>query len=161
MSRTVTDEPRRDTFRIAKHIRNVPGARARVGKALADWGISGGVADDVILSASELVSNAIKHCRVTFAQVEVSVSIQEEDVVLEVSDPDGDRLPRLRVADIDAEGGRGLYVVEQLAHTWGYRNRGCGKCVWARFIAAGEPDAPIDAIAQVFPGVKGGSGADA
>ena len=99
----------------------------------------------MILSASELASNAIKHCRVTFARIEISVSVQGQDVVLEVSDPDGDRLPRLRVADVDAEGGRGLYVVEQLAHTWGYRNRGCGKCVWARFIAVEEPDAPVDA----------------
>ncbi|MGR3931588.1 ATP-binding protein [Streptomyces sp. BRA346] len=149
MPEAITDEPRRDTFRIAKHIRNVPGSRARVGKALADWGISGNVADDVILSASELVSNAIKHCRVTYAQIEISVSIQDQDVVLEVSDPDGDTLPRLRVVDSDAEGGRGLYVVEQLAHTWGYRNRGCGKCVWARFIAADESGAPVDASAQV------------
>ncbi|MFF7650595.1 ATP-binding protein [Streptomyces sp. NPDC007983] len=149
MPETATDESRRDTFRIAKRIRNVPGARARVSKSLADWGVSGTVADDVILSVGELVSNAIRHCRVTFAHVEVSVSLQGEDVVLEVSDPDGDRLPRLRVADADEEGGRGLYMVEQLAHTWGYRNRGCGKCVWARFVAVEEPE------------VKGGTGTDA
>lgn len=133
MPKAVTDESRRDTFRIAKRIRHVPGARERVGKSLADWGVSGGLADDVILSAGELVSNAIKYCRVTFAQIEISVSVQGSEVVLEVTDPDGDSLPRLRIADIDAEGGRGLYVIEQLANSWGHTPRSCGKCVWARF----------------------------
>ena len=38
MPEVITDESRRDTFRIAKHIRNVPGVRARVSKSLADWG---------------------------------------------------------------------------------------------------------------------------
>ncbi|GHJ30708.1 ATP-binding protein [Streptomyces hygroscopicus] len=139
MPNAVTDGSRRDTFRIAKHIRNVPGARARVGKSLADWGVSGGLADDVILAAGELVSNAIKHCGVTFAQIEISVSVQGQEIVLEVTDPDGDRIPRLRIADIDAEGGRGLFVIEQLANAWGHTPRRCGKCVWARFGIAGKP----------------------
>jgi anti-sigma regulatory factor (Ser/Thr protein kinase) len=84
---------RRDTFRVSKHKRSVPGVRTRIGKTLADWGISGTLADDVTLSVDELVSNAIRHCRVTFALIEITVSVEGGALLLEVSDPDRDKTP--------------------------------------------------------------------
>ncbi|MGW2331179.1 ATP-binding protein [Streptomyces sp. NPDC001700] len=130
-----------DTFKVSKRRRNVPGVRARVQKALADWGIDAALADDVTLSADELVSNAIKHCRVSYAVIEISVSTQDAWLLLEVSDPDGDRVPELRIADSEAETGRGLFMVSKLADEWGHESRGAtAKCVWARFaIARGAP----------------------
>jgi len=47
----------------------------------------------------------------------------------EVFDPDL-RLPRIRTAGVNDEGGRGLYLVEQLATRWGSRPTSDGKAVW-------------------------------
>jgi serine phosphatase RsbU (regulator of sigma subunit) len=52
-----------------------------------------------------------------------------ESVWIEVFDPDL-RLPRLRTAGATDEGGRGLYLVEQLATRWGSRPTPEGKAVW-------------------------------
>jgi serine phosphatase RsbU (regulator of sigma subunit) len=52
-----------------------------------------------------------------------------ESVWVEVFDPDL-RLPRLRTAAATDEGGRGLYLVEQLATRWGSRPTPEGKAVW-------------------------------
>jgi serine phosphatase RsbU (regulator of sigma subunit) len=52
-----------------------------------------------------------------------------EAVWVEVFDPDL-RLPRLRTARATDEGGRGLYLVEQLATRWGSRPTADGKAVW-------------------------------
>ena len=50
-------------------------------------------------------------------------------VWVEVFDPDL-RLPRIRTAAETDEGGRGLYLVEQLATRWGSRPTPAGKAVW-------------------------------
>jgi serine phosphatase RsbU (regulator of sigma subunit) len=52
-----------------------------------------------------------------------------EALWVEVFDPDL-RLPRLRTARATDEGGRGLYLVEQLATRWGSRPTEDGKAVW-------------------------------
>jgi serine phosphatase RsbU (regulator of sigma subunit) len=51
------------------------------------------------------------------------------DVWVEVFDADM-RLPRIRSAEESDEGGRGLYLVEQLATRWGSRPTRNGKAVW-------------------------------
>ena len=50
-------------------------------------------------------------------------------VWVEVFDPDL-RLPRIRTAGENDEGGRGLYLVDQLATRWGSRPTQDGKAVW-------------------------------
>jgi hypothetical protein len=40
------------------------------------------------------------------------------------------RLPRIRMAGENDEGGRGLYLVDQLADRWGSRPTDEGKAVW-------------------------------
>jgi hypothetical protein len=50
-------------------------------------------------------------------------------VWVEVFDADM-RLPRIRTAEESDEGGRGLYLVEQLATRWGSRPTRNGKAVW-------------------------------
>ena len=50
-------------------------------------------------------------------------------VWVEVFDADM-RLPRIRSAEESDEGGRGLYLVEQLATRWGSRPTRNGKAVW-------------------------------
>ena len=53
----------------------------------------------------------------------------EESIWVEVFDSDL-RLPRIRVAGENDEGGRGLYLVDQLAARWGSRPTEDGKAVW-------------------------------
>jgi hypothetical protein len=48
---------------------------------------------------------------------------------VEVFDSDM-RLPRIRSAGETDEGGRGLYLVDQLASRWGARPTAAGKAVW-------------------------------
>jgi hypothetical protein len=52
-----------------------------------------------------------------------------EAVWVEVFDNDL-RLPRIRSAGETDEGGRGLYLVDQLATRWGSRPTRDGKAVW-------------------------------
>ncbi|MGH3229626.1 MAG: SpoIIE family protein phosphatase [Streptosporangiaceae bacterium] len=58
-------------------------------------------------------------------------------VWVEVFDPDL-RLPRIRTAAETDEGGRGLYLVEQLATRWGSRPTPEGKAVWFEMPRSGQ-----------------------
>ncbi|MFJ7998525.1 ATP-binding protein [Streptomyces sp. NPDC096310] len=140
MPAALTAEPLRDTFRVPKRRRQVPAVRARVRAALEKWGFDH-LAPDVESAVCELVTNAIVHCRVALAEIEVSVHVDGDAVVLEVSDPDRDRLPVLNTDwSEEAEGGRGLLLVAALAADWGCRKGAFTKCVWARFrLTAGLP----------------------
>ena len=59
-------------------------------------------------------------------------------VWVEVFDPDL-RLPRIRTAGETDEGGRGLYLVEQLATRWGSRPTPEGKAVWFEIPRSASP----------------------
>ncbi|MGW3647929.1 ATP-binding protein [Streptomyces sp. NPDC000878] len=125
--------PEPTTFRIPKHPRNVPEARAQVRKALADWGLPPELAADVALVATEFVTNSVRHCEVTFSLVEVTLSLQGTQLLLEVSDPDKEKTPAPRTAGQQDEDGRGLAVIAALAGQWGYDLRRYTKCAWATF----------------------------
>lgn len=120
-------------FLIPKHRSHVPVARQRVRKTLADWGITDELADAVTLLANELVTNAVTHCRVSYSQIKVELTLNGPELILEVSDPDRDRLPRPHDSTPEEEGGRGLALVAALAADWGCRQEPYAKCVWARF----------------------------
>jgi serine phosphatase RsbU (regulator of sigma subunit) len=62
-------------------------------------------------------------------------------VWVEVFDPDL-RLPRIRTATETDEGGRGLYLVEQLATRWGSRPTPEGKAVWFEMPRGGSRALP-------------------
>lgn len=133
-----------ETFLIPKHRRHVSVARNHVRKALADWGISDELADGVTLSANELVTNAVTHCQVSYAQVRVTLYLQGPYLFLEVYDPDRDRLPAPRDCGPDDEGGRGLALVGLLAGAWGHAQQRHTKCVWARFTLPEGTRVPAD-----------------
>ncbi|MGW2258443.1 ATP-binding protein [Streptomyces sp. NPDC001780] len=115
-----TDDMFRDAFRIPKRKAQVPAARARVRGVLEKWGFNS-PASEVELVACELVTNAVVHCRVAVAEIQVAVHLDGGDVVLEISDPDRERLPHVR-----------------MSKSWGCRKLEYGKCVWARFAVAGN-----------------------
>ncbi|WP_055630675.1 ATP-binding protein [Streptomyces hirsutus] len=128
--------PSTETFRIPKHRRHVSVTRRHLREALADWGVAEELADTVTLLASELVTNAVLHCRVSCAQVRVTLTLDGAELLLDVTDPDRDRLPRPHRPAPDEEGGRGLALVAALADAWEYRQEPYTKCVWARFTRA-------------------------
>ncbi|WP_158920689.1 SpoIIE family protein phosphatase [Streptomyces sp. NBRC 109706] len=77
------------------------------------------------LIISELITNAIR-----YAGGPVGVRLIRDDVLIcEVSDP-SETQPHLRRARPTDEGGRGLFLVAQLAHRWGSRYTATGKTIW-------------------------------
>ncbi|MFF5440843.1 ATP-binding protein [Streptomyces achromogenes] len=75
----------------------------------------------------------MSHCRVSDARVRVTLVLCHGELVLEVSDPDRDRLPLPRRPGLDEEGGRGLALVDAPADAWRHRQGPYTKTVWARF----------------------------
>jgi anti-sigma regulatory factor (Ser/Thr protein kinase) len=88
--------------------------------------------DDVILVASELVTNAVVHSGGSPANtIQVRAVLTREGVSISVQDPglSGDT-PRVRREDDVAADGWGLRIVEQLSNRWGFE-RAQGHRVWA------------------------------
>ena len=85
--------------------------------------------DDAELLASELVTNAVVHGE---GSVTVTVWPGAHGLRVEVSDH-GRGTPRLQIEKSrEAEGGRGLGIVDELATRWGVapRTTGSGTTVW-------------------------------
>jgi anti-sigma regulatory factor (Ser/Thr protein kinase) len=88
--------------------------------------------DDVILVASELVSNAVIHARPPpDAELDVAWEVEPDAVVVRVLDGSPE-LPRGRTTNETDTRGRGLFIVAMLARDWGVRRTDHGKQVWAR-----------------------------
>ena len=105
---------------------NVRAARDFVADALRVQGFHGDE-DKVLLLASELVTNAVRHAATPF---EVTVDVDDGEVRVAVIDGDADHVPVVRNPGPDDTNGRGLLLVDQLAAVWGSdRSRG-GKAVW-------------------------------
>lgn len=104
-------------------------ARARifVADVLDRWGFAS-VVDAGMLLTSELVTNGVRH-----AGTAMRLSVRRVDdgtVRVAVTDHARDAGVRMRTADDEAEGGRGLFLVEQLASGWGSSSDDVGKTVW-------------------------------
>jgi serine phosphatase RsbU (regulator of sigma subunit)/PAS domain-containing protein/anti-sigma regulatory factor (Ser/Thr protein kinase) len=99
-------------------------ARDHVTRRLTEWGLAD-VAFATELIVSELVTNAIR-----YAGGPVGLRlIRDETLVCEVWDP-SETQPHLRRARPTDEGGRGLFLVAQLARRWGSRYTANGKVIW-------------------------------
>ena len=104
-------------------------ARQQTVQTVREWGL-GEHAELAELLVSELVTNAMLHGNADpSALVNLRLRKGERALWGEVHDSDL-RLPRLRIADDTDEGGRGLYLVDTLAHRWGTRPTRSGKSVW-------------------------------
>lgn len=86
--------------------------------------------DAAALIVSELVSNAIIHTSDACDTIELRIDERLGTIHIEVQDHDS-RPPTPRVDAIDAEGGRGLVIVQSIASRWGWDEiAGNGKQVW-------------------------------
>ncbi|MDJ0379346.1 ATP-binding protein [Streptomyces sp. G-G2] len=126
-------------FRLSRHARSAPRARAALHAVLVDWGAGDDILHTAELVLSELVSNALRAPAPSDRQVRVRIahSSAEGLLRLEVSDAGSGR-PEVRRPETDDEHGRGLAVVDALSHRWGVSDRagGIGKTVWSELKAA-------------------------
>ncbi|MEU1465170.1 SpoIIE family protein phosphatase [Streptomyces sp. NPDC005727] len=99
--------------------------RASVVRRLDSWGLEE-LSFTTELILSELVTNAIRYGR---APIGVRL-LRERTLICEVSDG-STTSPHLRYAASTDEGGRGLFLVAQLAERWGTRYTPNGKIIWA------------------------------
>ncbi|MEV6982575.1 SpoIIE family protein phosphatase [Sphaerisporangium sp. NPDC051017] len=135
-------------------------ARRMAREAFASWGVPDERADMACLLVSEVVTNVVLHAAsasvprrelvldgpplpfdeswdvpgfdsdiVNEKEFTLRLRRGEESIWVEVFDQDL-RLPRIRSAGENDEGGRGLYLVDQLARRWGSRPTKEGKAVW-------------------------------
>ncbi|MEU0004510.1 SpoIIE family protein phosphatase [Streptomyces sp. NPDC006314] len=103
----------------------VSGMRLAVSDKLEEWGLSElGFGMELVLS--ELITNAIRYGS---DPVHVRL-IHDRTLICEVADGSSTS-PHLRYAATTDEGGRGLFLVSQLAERWGTRYTPHGKVIWA------------------------------
>ncbi|MHC3475489.1 SpoIIE family protein phosphatase [Streptomyces sp. 7R007] len=99
--------------------------RASVSRRLTRWGLEE-LAFTTELILSELVTNAIRYGA---DPIRVRV-LFDRTLICEVFDSSSTS-PHLRYAAMTDEGGRGLFLVAQLAERWGTRYTPAGKVIWA------------------------------
>ncbi|MEE2035883.1 ATP-binding protein [Nocardiopsis sp. CT-R113] len=157
---TVAEEPRPLVF--WEH-RLYPGSLSRLSRVRADLaadlsGFDTDLVEAVSLCASELFANCVKYTdsgREEGGEVLRSLSLVDADTLLfSVSDSGGGggvpAVPRERTADewAEAEGQRGLLLIENLARRWGHLLLApwadLGTRVWAEFDV--DPDRVPDGL---------------
>ncbi|WP_181449601.1 SpoIIE family protein phosphatase [Streptomyces cyaneus] len=108
-------------------------ARALTSAKLTEWGLEH-LAFTTELIASELVTNVYRYA----GGPATLRLIRERTLVCEVSDT-SHTSPHLRRARTTDEGGRGLFLVAQMAERWGTRYSREGKTVWTEQPLTGTP----------------------
>jgi anti-sigma regulatory factor (Ser/Thr protein kinase) len=138
-------------------------ARQYVRASLGEWACPFGVREDMELICSELVSNAVQATLSLQAlplaepwPVGLRLFGNRQRIVLEVWDCHPGvpvRFPPGRVAPDEAESGRGLAIVHELANRWGSRRLTARvKAVWAELLLPAPAVVPGETIQE-----KGGA----
>ncbi|MFJ3529522.1 ATP-binding protein [Streptomyces sp. NPDC090132] len=149
---------REANFRLTRCRSSVPRARAMLRARLGEWRAGESVSECGELVLSELVTNAVRVPAPGDRLVGVRIECRGrgEFLRLEVSDA-GEGRPEVRQPGELDKGGRGLLLVEALAHRWGVdeRRAGIGKTVWAELLAPQADFTPAEcriAAVSVRPG---------
>ncbi|WP_256104545.1 SpoIIE family protein phosphatase [Streptomyces sp. ODS05-4] len=107
----------------------IAAARRHVRELLHDWAEAEQV-DSAVLMVSEMVTNVLVHTDGDALLVAEAVGDQgRRRLRIEVADT-SDELPHRRRPGEMASSGRGLVLMEMLAHEWGVDPRGAGKSIW-------------------------------
>lgn len=113
-------------------------ARQFVRTELGQWEVSESCIDTVLLLTSEVVTNALCHAgpplhlALTHGSFGVNVDVSDSSL----------RPPEVGRPDFEHEGGRGLWLVETLADTWGHTLTDERKSVWFTVATALERQPP-------------------
>jgi PAS domain S-box-containing protein len=112
-------------------------ARQLAGQTFGSWDMDPDQAELACLLVSEVVTNVVLHAaaessrRQGAVRGDFTLRLRRGTAAIWVEVFDRDlRLPRIRTAGEHDEGGRGLYLVDQLATRWGSRPTQDGKAVW-------------------------------
>jgi serine/threonine-protein kinase RsbW len=106
--------------------------RRRLAADLAGQPISPTLIDDVVLVATELVTNAIRHAEpLADGEVTVAWRVDGHEVLVRVTDGGASSRPRVRHPSPRETSGRGLALVETLASRWGVEDAAGATTVWA------------------------------
>lgn len=101
-----------------------------------------GCLQDARLLLSELVTNSVRHAGIGGeSSIGLALRLTQDRLSVAVSDPGPGFTPEITKPDLDQEGGRGLFIVDQLADSWGVgdspltpprgaRSTGAGTVVW-------------------------------
>lgn len=95
---------------------------------LEEWGLYS-ISDAAQLCVSELVSNVINHVGIGIPAT-LGLRMSGTHLRIEVCDPGTGDLPTVVDADMDAESGRGLQLVDSTADRWGVQLCADGKVTW-------------------------------
>ncbi|HET6809669.1 MAG TPA: response regulator [Acidimicrobiales bacterium] len=114
--------------------RDVARARRFLSDQCRRWGCAD-IAEDAVLVATELVTNALVHAG---SQCRLTARLASGVLRLEVGD-EGPGVPDPRDTSGTDESGRGLLLVSVLCSAWGVdATRGAGKVVWAELASPEE-----------------------
>ncbi len=132
-------EDQRVCWNLEPEFPSVHEARVMIRDPLRRWGLEDLVPVTELL-VSELVTNAIKYAN---GEILLRLVLETHSLVCEVHDS-SPALPRVLQVDKDAENGRGLHVVSQLAARWGARRTHTGMVVWCEQTV---PEAVMETLA--------------
>ncbi|MEV6480293.1 ATP-binding protein [Streptomyces sp. NPDC051576] len=107
-------------------------ARRQLADGIREWGafLDPELLDTAELVAGELITNAVRHAG--DGPIAAGARLGDEGLLIEVTDAGSD-LPRVGLPDPDEEGGRGLFLVAELADHHGFDLMPSGKRCWAEF----------------------------
>ncbi|WP_051740655.1 ATP-binding protein [Streptomyces xylophagus] len=118
---------------LPAHRSGVRVARHAMGAQLTKWRVPEEVRDDAVLLISELATNGVCHTPSTRLLCGIGL-VDDRCLRIEVHDHDyaGSSLPSCDPC-ADDESGRGLFIVQAVADTWGVDRSALtgGKAVWA------------------------------
>jgi anti-sigma regulatory factor (Ser/Thr protein kinase) len=114
------------TTTFPRQIQVAPTARQFVRQAAAGHP----AADDAVLLAAELIANSLAHA-LDATTVTITVAVSEAFIRVDVRDDGALGIPHMRPGDPEAEDGRGLRLINQIARRWGFTREPAGSCCWA------------------------------
>ncbi|WP_051950794.1 ATP-binding protein [Actinacidiphila yeochonensis] len=174
---TLGDGPLISSLDLTPELSSVREARRYVTATLQDWQVPTATAEDAVTIVSELVANAVRHAEPASAVASTAKSpevaactvvleLRTDSVCVFVCDQDR-RPPVLQHPSLEAEGGRGLRLVDELSESWGYVPRGHapGKTVWAEVVFSEHLEPPRSgALGRLRPSperlIRGGRSCD-